>query len=143
MRGQLGRVRVDPYLAGFAAHHHDAPGILDQRQLVLHLVGDAPQGRAVICRVGRGQGQRDDGHVVDLDRFHAPVGHHRRDAILVGHQLVPDLDQAVLAILADEEPHRDHRLVFARGRVNVFDAIDLAQHGFQRGGNQFLDFLGG
>lgn len=67
----------------------------------------------------------DDGHVVYLDGADEPARHAGGDGVNVGLDLVVDFDQAALAILADIEAHRDHRLAGARDGIHVFDAVYL------------------
>ena len=138
MSRQLHRVRVDQYAPQFAADHGNLARILDPAELVLDLVGQSAQIGCVIDWVAGGQGEGDNRHIVDFNRFHRPVFDTGGDDILVGHQFVPNLDQAVFAVFAHIEAHRDHGLAFAGGGIDVFHAVHFAQFGFQRRGGEFF-----
>ena len=90
----------------------------------------------------RRQRQRDDRHVVDLDRLDDPAGHAGRHEVHVLVDLLVELDQAPLAVLADVVANGDDRLVLAAHRVDVLDAVDLVEHLLQRRGDQLLDLRG-
>ena len=80
------------------------------------------------------------GHVVDLDRLDDPAGHARRHDVEVLVDLLVELDQAPLAVLAHVVADGDDRLVLAAHRVDVLDAVDLVEDLLQRRGDQLLDF---
>ena len=86
-----------------------------------------------------GQRQRDHRHVVDLHRLDDPAGHAGRDDVQVLVDLLVELDQAPLAVLAHVVADRDDRLVLAAHRVDVLHAVDLVEDLLQGRGDQLLD----
>ena len=65
-----------------------------------------------------------------------------RDAVEVGLQLLVQLHQAALDVLADLEAHDDQALARARGGVDVFHAGNFPEQLLHRPGGALLDFLG-
>ena len=110
-------------------------------QSLRDLLGHAPQRHVV----GRPAGQREGHHrhVVDLDRLDHPAGDAGRDDVQVLVDLLVELDEAPLAVLADVVADRDDRLILAAHRVDVLHAVDLIEQLFQRRGDQLLDFRRG
>src|SRR5690606_37684773 len=102
-------------------------------QLDLKLLGDSPQ-PVVVDHGGPIAPQRDndDRHVVDLDGLDHPGGDVRRHEIGVRIDLVVDLDEALLPVLANVEPHGDDGAAWQRYRIDVLDPIDLVQELFER-----------
>ena len=61
------------------------------------------------------------------------------DDVQVLVDLLVELDQAPLAVLAHVVANGDDRLVLAAHRVDVFHAVDLVEDLLQRRGDQLLD----
>ena len=71
-------------------------------------------------------------HIIDFDGLHHPTGDARWNLIPIFVHLLKQFDQAALAVLPHVEPHSDDRLILLRHAVDVFNAVDLIQHSFQR-----------
>ena len=101
-------------------------------------LGDAPQGHVVGGPAG--QRERDHRHVVDFHRLDDPAADAGRNDVQVLVELLGELHQAPLAVLAHIVANGDDRLVLAAHRVDVLDAVDLIEDLFQGRGDQLLDF---
>ena len=113
-----------------------------------HVLGQQPQlaivhvRQAVAVRVHRPEGKGHDGDIIDalaLDqRLHDPGW----DLVLIGGELVVDLDQGRAHGLADIELDGDHAAVALGRGVNVLDARYLAHDPLQRLHGEVTDLLG-
>ena len=126
----------DPFLS---AVNGDVRAVGDLLQRTDDLFGDSVERVRVVLRAV--QGRVDDRHVVDFDRFDDPAGDTRRGLVDVLEYLVVELDQAFLAVLADEEADGDDRHARARHGVDVFHAVDLVQHPLEARGDHLFHFL--
>jgi len=128
----------DPFLA---AVDGDSGAVGDPLELVGDDLGDAEQLVGAVSAAV--QGDVHDRDIVDLDGLDDPAGDAGRGLINVLENLVVDLDQAVLAVLADEKAHGDDGQARAGHGVDVFHAVNLIEHFFEAGGDQLLDLGGG
>ena len=131
-------IERDSHGARLAADNGRTGNLRQSGQPFDEFLADTPQRMAVLA--GAGQRQCDDRHVVDLNRLDYPSSDAGRHAVLVLVQLLEEFDEAAFAILSDEEPHRDDRLILARLAVDILDAVDLIEHSLQRRRDQLLDF---
>ena len=106
------------------------------------VTSSATRRRVMSSADGAGQRERDHRHVVDFHRLDDPAGHAGRDDVQVLVELLGELHQAPLAVLAHVVADGDDRLVLAAHRVDVLDAVDLVEDLLQGRGDQLLD-LGG
>ena len=84
-----------------------------------------------------------DRHIIHIFRLHEKGLGSRRQKIPVRHQLVVQIDQALLHRLADIEAHDDQRAAGARDRIDVLHAFDLGKFAFEGFGQLLFDDLGG
>ena len=105
----------------------------------LELFGNPPED--VVVDLGRIAPEcRDpDRHVVDLERLDDPARDALRNPVDVGVQLRMDLEQALLAILADEEADGHGGAARLRDGVDMLDAVDLGQQLLDAGRDVALD----
>ena len=139
-RGQPRRIQQHPHLPPRAA---DERGFGHQRHLlhrVIHLRHQPAQREVIVARAV--ERQRQDRHVVDGLGLDEREGDAVRDAVEVRLQLLVELHQAALHVLAHLEAHDDQALAGARGGVDVFDAGDFPEQLLHRPGGALLDFLG-
>jgi hypothetical protein len=106
-----------------------------------YLTGHWPLATATGRCLGQRQGH--DRNVVDFNRLDDPAGYARRCDVDVFVDLLVELDEAPLAILAHKIANRDDRLVLAAHRVDIFYAVDLIQDLLQGRGDELFDFRGG
>ena len=139
--GKPCRVGDDAHLAALAAGDGDLAGVAHHAELVHQFFCDAPQGKGGVGRLCREREQH-DGHIVDLDGFHRPGTHDGRDDVLVGHELAPGLEQAILPVLPHKEAHRGDGPPRHRGGVDILHAVDLAQLLLERRGDELFDLAG-
>ncbi len=117
---------LDADLFGAAADNEALASLRHFLQALQHVEGDLTQ-HCVVQFLGP-QRQRHHRHVVDALRLDQRLRYAGRNLVHVGHQLVVELDQRGLHLLADFELHRDHALAALRGGVDVLDPRDLAHH---------------
>ena len=139
--GQL--LRQDAHIEAFfpTADDEALAGVGDLVQLLLHLQRHQLEG--CVVHVLGPEGERDDGHVVHrlgLDQRRRGPGW---DLVLVRLQLVVELDQRVLHVLADLELYGDHGLLAHGHGIDMLDAGQLRHQPFQRSCHQIGDLLGG
>ncbi len=131
----------DPYLPALAADHVELPDVRILLQFIAHIKGNPAEFVSVVTGAPEGKGE--DGHIVDRSRFYERLGNARRDLVVVGHELVVEVDDALLHVLADIEPHDGDAHAGSRHGVDVFHALDLPEelrHGFR---DPLIDLLGG
>ena len=64
-----------------------------------------------------------------------------RNQVLVGHEPVPGLDQAVFKALTYEITDGNHRRARLGGGIDIFHAFHLFEQNLQRRRHQFFDFF--
>jgi hypothetical protein len=146
--GQAFGLNIHRNLLAATPNDEGVGGILDLLDSLKHVLGQQPQltvvdvRQAVAVRVHRPEGEGHDGDIIDalaLDqRLHDPG----RDLVLIGGQLVVDLDQGWAHRLADIELDGDHAPVALSGGVDVLDARNLAHDPLQRLHGEVTDLLG-
>ncbi len=137
---QAVRVEVDVNNPWDPSHHVRPRHVFDRREPLRQLLRHPPQRELIGPSAAKRQCE--NGHVVDLDRLDHPARDPRWNDVQVLVDLLEQLHQAALAVLAHVEPHRDDRLPLARHRVDVFHAVDLVQDAFQGRRDELLDLLG-
>ncbi len=137
--------RIDRHadFAGGAADHGDARRVRHLAEALRGLAGDLPQRLRIDLRATLGmERERDERQIVDLDGLDHPARHAGRHAIRVHRDLVVELHDRALSVLADLEAHRDHRLAGTRHRVDVLDAVDLPEQRLEARRHEVLDLAG-
>ncbi len=139
--GEAFGVEINVDHALLAAVDGDFGAVGDALELVGDDLGDAVElVGAVLAAV---ESDVDDGDIVDFDGFDDPAGDAGGGLVDVLEDLVVDLDEAVLAVFADEEAHGDDGQARAGHGVDVFNAVDLVEHLLQAGRDELFDLGGG
>ena len=107
---------------------------------IVHLRHQPAQREMVVTRAVKRE--RENRHVVNGLGLDERRGNAVRNAVEVLLQLLVQLHDAALHVLADLEAHDDQALAGARGGVDVFDAGNFPEQLFHRARGAFLDFLG-
>ena len=121
----------------------DERGLGHERHLlhrVVHLRDEPAQREMIVARAVKRE--REDRHVVNGLGLDERRGNAVRDAVEVLLQLLVQLHEAALHVLADLEAHDDQALAVARGGVDVFHAGNFPEQLFHRARGALLDFLG-
>ncbi len=131
---------LDADLLGPAACDERLRRVLYRLQALQHFERDQTQGGVVEFlrpqREGRGR------HVVDATRLDHRLRHAGRDLFEVRRQLVVELDERRLHLLADHELHGDHAAAAIGRRVDVLDARNFRKHALERIGGERRHLLG-
>ncbi len=90
----------------------------------------------------RRQGEDDDGDVVDAASDDQRFGDSTRNAIDIGSDLLMHAQDRGIRTGADEKARGDHDLVVARLRIDVLDAVDALDDGFERFGDELHGIFG-
>jgi hypothetical protein len=105
----------------------------------LHL-GGHPTQHVVVAFIGP-EGQRKDGHIIDIARFDQRRAGSPGDAVIVGHQLGLQPDDGLFFILPHVEPYHGHGHAGSRSGVDVFHAGNLPEQFFHGTGDALLHLL--
>jgi hypothetical protein len=89
-----------------------------------------------------GEREGHDGHVVHVFRLDEKRSGSRREKILVGHELVVQIDEARFHRLADVEADDDQCTAGPRDGVDVLYALDLGDLPLERLGQLLFDDFG-
>ncbi len=98
--------------------------------------------QGVMVQVFTPEGERQDGHVVDVTRLDQRRCDAAGDAVHVGHELGLQPHDGLLFILTHVKPDDGHGHARAGGGVDVFHARDLPKQFFHGQGDALLDLLG-
>jgi len=131
-------IELDAHLAGPAAEDFGPAQVGNLRQPGQDFLADPPELRVAVAR--RVQCESDNRDIVDLDGLDDPAADPGRDEVDVRVDLVVELDEGALAVLADEEPDGHDGVIAARDGIDVLDPVDLPEELLERGRNQLLDF---
>ena len=130
-------------------HAHGAADAADEGGLgdlgngferVLDLVGETAEREVVVGRAG--EGERENGDIVDGAGLDQRGGDAGREAVEVGLEALVEADEGGLDLGADLVADDDGAEAGARGGVEVFDAGDFPEEFFEGAGETILD-LGG
>ena len=119
------------------AHGGNVGHLLDG---VIELGGDAAQLEIAIAWAGQGECQ--DGNVVDGARLHQGLGRARRNQVEVGLHFLVEADDALFFVLPHVEAHDGQGTARARGGVDVFHAGNLPQQLLHGLGDALLHLVG-
>ena len=125
---------------GCAARDIGQPDAVDLHQFGAQLVGEfveilvgpAPGGLRL-----RRQRQHGDGNVVDAAPDDQGLGNSDRDAVEIGADLLMNAKDRVVGFGADQEARGHHYAVVFGLAVDVLDAVDALDDGFERLGDEF------
>jgi len=136
---ELRRIGFDTDLLGITAGNIGQPDIVGFHQFGAQLVG-----KLIEILVGpvrrrfrpRRQREHHDGDIVDAAADDQRFRNADRDTVDVGANLFVHPQDRVVGFGADQEARRHHDAVVERLAVDVLDAVDTLDDGFQRLGHQ-------
>jgi len=138
-----GRIEDHPGLAALAPDDGEFGHVLVLLDLRAELQGHPPELVARDAGALAPEGEREDGHVVDGAGLDHRLGDAGRDPVVVGHELVVELDEAVLQALAHVEPDDGQVEPGFDDGVKVLDALDLPEELLHGTRDPFLHLLRG
>ena len=137
---ELFRIGLDPDLLRAAARNVGQAHILGLVELELQFACNLINVLLGPPRRGVGLGrkrQHHHCHVIDAAADDQRLGDADRDAVHIGADFLVDAQDGVIGVGADEEPRRNHHAVVHSLAVDMLDAVDAFDDGFQRLGHQF------